>query len=291
MLTLPPPHTLIAFEAAARHGSFLRAGEELCITPSAVSHRIKALEDWLGQALFVRINRRVALTRAGEAYLAEIQPALQRVDAASRQLRRHAGHTLRISVAPAFGAKWLVGRLASYQQTHPALEFTLSASTRLDPMLDGSADLGLRYGRPPWPGLSAFKLSDETVAPLCTPALAATLKTPADLARTRLLRHPLLRWQPWFAAAGLDWPEPDSGAEFDDAMMMLEAAAAGTGVALSVGLLARSYLAAGTLVAPFDLAVPGQGFYAVLPPAAASQAWIRDFVRWLQQQVRAPQAG
>ncbi|MEZ5627734.1 MAG: LysR substrate-binding domain-containing protein [Rhodocyclaceae bacterium] len=291
MLTLPPPHTLIAFEAAARHGSFLRAGEELCITASAVSHRIKALEDWLGQALFARINRRIELTRAGEAYLAEIQPALQRVDTASRQLRRHAGHTLRISVAPAFGAKWLVGRLAGYQQTHPALEFTLSASTRLDPMLDGSADLGLRYGRPPWPGLTAFKLSDETVAPLCTPALAATLKTPSDLARARLLRHPLLHWQPWFAAAGLDWPEPDSGAEFDDAMMMLEAAAAGTGVALSVGLLARSYLAAGTLVAPFDIAVAGQGFYAVLPPAAAGQAWIRDFVRWLQHEVRAPHAG
>ncbi|MCZ4305532.1 LysR substrate-binding domain-containing protein [Zoogloeaceae bacterium G21618-S1] len=291
MLTLPPPHTLIAFESAARHGSFLRAGEALCITPSAVSHRIKALEDWLGQALFLRINRKIELTAAGATYLAEVRPALERIDAASRQLRRQTGQTLRISVAPAFGAKWLVGRLAGYQQTHPSLEFTLSASTRLDPMLDGTADLGLRYGRPPWPGLSAFKLSDETVTPLCTPALAATLKTPADLARVRLLRHPLLPWQPWFAAAGLDWPAPESGPEFDDAMMMLEAAAAGSGVALSVGLLARSYLVSGALVAPFDVAVPGLGFYAVLPPAAANQAWIRDFVRWLQLEVRTPQIG
>lgn len=297
MSRLPPLPNLIAFDAAARLGSFVRAAEELRLTPSAISHRIRTLEDSLGQALFSRAKRRIALTDAGARYHAQIRAGLALIEEATRALGRPAGgepRLLKISVAPAIGSKWLVARLAEYQQGHPQLEFAISVSTSLEPLLDGSAELGLRYGGPPWQGLVARKLSNEELAPVCAPGIAARLGNPpepAALAGMRLLRHPLLPWRPWFEAAGLDWPEPDSGPVFDDAMMMLEAAAAGAGIAMSVGLPARAFLAGGTLVHPFAIRCPGRGFYAVMSPAAAQQPCLRTFVEWLQQAARRPAPG
>lgn len=289
MPELPPLPNLLAFDASARLGSFVRAAELLNITPSAVSHRIGALEGWLGQALFRRTNRRIVLTEAGARYHTEVRSALEIIERATRSLKHPgttSGRRLRISVAPAIGSKWLVGRLAEYQQGHPEVEFTVTASTSLEPLLNGSADLGLRYGGPPWQGLVARKLSNEELAPVCTPEMAARLGTPPDpraLKAMRLLRHPLLPWRPWFEAAGLDWAEPDSGPSFDDAMMMLEAAAAGAGIAMSVGLPARAFLASGALIEPFQVRCQGLGFYAVMPAAAAEQVWLRSFVEWLQR--------
>lgn len=294
MLNVPPLPMLLAFDAAARLGSFVRAAEHLKLTPSAVSHRISCLEGWLGQPLFRRANRRVILTEAGARYHAEIRAGLEIIEKATRTLKhpsRDAGRRVRISVAPAIGSKWLVARLAEYQRSHPEIEFTVTVSTSLEPLLNGNADLGLRYGGPPWQGLVARKLSNEELAPVCSPEFAARLGRPPDpqvLARERLLRHPLLPWKPWFEAVGLDWAEPDSGPEFEDAMMMLEAAAAGAGIAMSVGLPARAFLANGTLVEPFSIRCKGRGFYAVMTSAAAEQAWLCAFVEWLQRAALSP---
>lgn len=290
MIRLPPLPALVAFEAAARSGSFLAAAEELHLTPSAISHRIRALEDWLGLPLFERHNRLVTLTTAGADYLAEVRAALRRLETASTRLRRVETRPLRLSVAPAIGAKWLVGQLADYPQEDPRIDFVLSTSTSLAPLTAGEADVGLRYGDPPWPGLEAYELRRETVFPVCSPALAARLAQPADLDGQRLLRHPLLAWSPWFAAAGLVRPEPAEGALFEDSMMMLEAAAAGAGIALTVSLLAKPYLGAGTLVKPFDIEVADKGFYAVVSPAAQTLPWVRHFVRWLQARARSSPA-
>lgn len=293
-MQLPPLQSIVAFEAAARCGSFLAAAEALSLTPSAVSHRIKTLEAWLGIKLFERGHRQITLTAEGLDYLAEVQSALGRIESASARMRSARKHELRLSVAPALGAKWFVGQLADYRSEHPEVSFVLSTASTLAPVAAGKSDLGVCYGEPPWPGLEAYELRRETVFPVCSPALAARLGTPADpaqLSTLPLLSHPLLEWKPWFAAAGVDHEEPGEGMVFEDAMMMLEAAAAGVGVALTVGLLARSYLAEGSLIRPFAHHAEGKGFYAVLRPEAYEQRWVRHFVRWLQGRARSEVPG
>ena len=161
MRDLPPLHTLPAFETAARLGSFQAAAEALCLTPSAISHRIRQLENHLGQPLFERRHRAIVLTASGRRYLAVVRDALLRLDEASAVLRSPQAERLRISVAPALGSKWLVARVAEYQQSHPAIEFSLATATGLGPLLNGEADLGLRYGEEEWPGLLAWKLFEE----------------------------------------------------------------------------------------------------------------------------------
>ncbi|MFN4324467.1 MAG: LysR substrate-binding domain-containing protein [Azonexus sp.] len=281
MQELPPLHTLPAFEAAARLGSFLAAAKALHLTPSAISHRIKQLEEHLGQPLFERRHRAVVLTAAGRRYLAVVREALLRLDEASAVLREPGRERLRISAAPALGSKWLVARVAEYQQRHPDLEFTLGTATGLGPLLNGEADIGLRYGEEEWPGLLAWKLFEERVFPVCSPALATGLQTPADLDGVRLLRHPLLSWSRWFAAAGLRRPEPASGPTYEDALLMLEAAVAGHGVALMAATLAQPYLDEGRLVRPFAEDCPDRSFYIVAPPAVQEKPAIMDFIRWL----------
>ncbi|MDE1544310.1 LysR substrate-binding domain-containing protein [Dechloromonas agitata] len=281
MNDLPPLHTLPAFEAAARLGSFLAAAETLHLTPSAISHRIKQLEEHLGQPLFERRHRAVVLTAAGRRYLAVVREALLRLDEASAVLRAPRRERLRISAAPALGSKWLVARVAEYQQGHPDLEFTLGTATGLGPLLNGEADIGLRYGEEEWPGLLAWKLFEERVFPVCSPTLAANLQTPTDLDGVRLLRHPLLSWSRWFAAAGLRRPEPASGPTYEDALLMLEAAVAGHGVALMAARLAQPYLDEGRLVRPFAEDCPDRSFYIVAPPAVQEKPAIMDFIRWL----------
>lgn len=281
MHDLPPLHTLPAFEAAARLGSFLAAAEALHLTPSAISHRIKQLEEHLGQPLFERRHRAVVLTAAGRRYLAVVREALLRLDEASAVLRAPRRERLRISAAPALGSKWLVARVAEYQQGHPDLEFTLGTATGLGPLLNGEADIGLRYGEEEWPGLLAWKLFEERVFPVCSPTLAANLQTPTDLDGVRLLRHPLLSWSRWFAAAGLRRPEPASGPTYEDALLMLEAAVAGHGVALMAATLAQPYLDEGRLVRPFAEDCPDRSFYIVAPPAVQEKPAIVDFIRWL----------
>lgn len=281
MHDLPPLHTLPAFEAAARLGSFLAAAEALHLTPSAISHRIKQLEEHLGQPLFERRHRAVVLTAAGRRYLAVVREALLRLDEASAVLRAPRRERLRISAAPALGSKWLVARVAEYQQGHPDLEFTLGTATGLGPLLNGEADIGLRYGEEEWPGLLAWKLFEERVFPVCSPTLAANLQTPTDLDGVRLLRHPLLSWSRWFAAAGLRQPEPASGPTYEDALLMLEAAVAGHGVALMAATLAQPYLDEGRLVRPFAEDCPDRSFYIVAPPAVQEKPAIMDFIRWL----------
>ena len=286
MRDLPPLHSLPAFEAAARLGSFQAAAEALCLTASAISHRIRLLESHLGQPLFERRHRAIVLTASGRRYLAVVRDALLRLDEASAVLRSPQSARLRISVAPALGSKWLVARVAEYQEIHPEIEFSLATATGLGPLLNGEADLGLRYGEEEWPGLLAWKLFEESVFPVCSPGLAATLKTPADLDHVRLLRHPLLSWQRWFAAAGISHGEPASGPRYEDALLMLEAAVAGHGVALMAGTLAARDLEAGRLIRPFAQECPDRSFYIIAPPSAQEKPATLAFIRWLVRSVR-----
>src|SRR5574343_784300 len=281
MRDLPPLHTLPAFEAAARLGSFLAAATALHLTPSAISHRIRLLEVHLGQPLFERRHRAVTLTASGRRYLAVVREALLKLDEASSSLRQPEQARLRISAAPALGGRWLVGRVAAYQMQHPDIDFHLGTATGLGPLLNGEADLGVRYGEEEWPGLLAWKLFEERVFPVCSPALASAIKSAADLDGVRLLRHPLLSWQRWFAVAGLQRPEPATGPIYEDALLMLEGAVAGHGVALMAATLAQPYLEAGQLVRPFAEDCPDRSLYVVAPPAVQDKPAIIGFIRWL----------
>lgn len=281
---LPPLHALVAFEAAARHQSFVKAADELCVTQSAISHRIRQLEDDLGVKLFLRISRNIALTPQGEVYLGAIRKALADIELATRGVTHAVRHTLRISVAPAIGSKWLVARLADFQRQHPEIDLILSASTQLVNIKSGEVDVGVRYGLGHWPGLVAYKLTDEVLVAVCSPdypARVGGLEKPDDLAKARLLRHPSLPWRPWLDAAGLDWPEPSSGVQFDDAVMMIETAVAGNGVALSPGKLVEPYLAAGSLIMPFPFAPQDRGYHVVLTPESVDRPWVMAFANWL----------
>lgn len=283
MLRLPPLHDLVAFEAAARLASFLKASEELHVTQSAVSHRIKSLEEFLGVPLFIRINRNIALTVHGERYLVDVRETLNRLEQATTRLTAGARSTLRISAAPALGAKWLVGKLASFQRAHPEIDLAVSTSYDIDLIKRGEADLGIRYGSEDWGGLKAIKLLDEALFPVASPAYVASaggLQHPADLKQATLLRHPHLFWKPWFVAAGLDWPEPTTGPVYDDAMMMYEAAAAGHGVALTLTTLFDTHAGA-ALIRPFALEVADRAYYIVLAPDADEKPLIRLFCDWL----------
>lgn len=188
---LPALHDLTAFEAAARLASFLKASEELHVTQSAVSHRIKSLEEFLGAALLIRINRNIALTSFGVRYRADVRDVLARLDAATAKLKGDTRARLRISAAPALGAKWLVARLAGFQRAHPDIELTVSSSYDLDLIRRGEADIGIRYGALHAEGLTCIKLLEETLFPIARPSYIAGvggLDQPADLTGAVLLR-------------------------------------------------------------------------------------------------------
>lgn len=283
---LPPLLSLPAFEAAARLGSFQAAAEALHLTPSAISHRIRLLETHLGQALFERRHRAIVLTASGRRFLVVVRDSLLRLDEAAALLRTPARERIRISAAPAVGSQWLVGRVAAYQDAQPEIDFALSTATGLAPLLAGEADIGVRYGEEEWPGLLAWKLFEERIFPVCNSQQAQQLREPDDLRHCRLLRHPLLSWQRWFSAAGLDRDEPRQGPYYDDALLMLEGAVAGHGIALMAASLAAPYLADGRLVRPFTQNCPDRCFYVVAPPSAQERPALMNFIRWLVRSVK-----
>lgn len=289
MRRLPPLAALDAFDAAARLGSFQAAAEVLHLTPSAVSHRIRALEAHLGTPLFARAHRRVSLTPKGLAYHKEVARALDTIAHATQQLTGDTRRELRLSVAPAFGRAWLLAKLAEYQALMPALSVALSASTRMEPIASGEVDLGIRFIEQPPADMHGWKLLNETVFPVCHPDYAVRcggLAQPADLAQVRLLRHPLLSWARWFALAGIDLPEPTDGPLFDDGALMLDACATGHGVALATSTLARPWLADGRLIQPFPIALKAGGFYLLAAPGARNKDWVERFARWLTSRAR-----
>ena len=286
-IRLPPLATIQAFEASARLGSFDKAGEELCITASAVGKRIAALEVLIGVSLFARGARGLSLSVAGREYLEQVRIALgllSKVSLHNREAQRT--ERLRVGAPPTFARQILVPHLANFTAKHPEVELELLLSI---PYLDLNApdtDLEIRFGKGVYPGLVAQLLIDEPVFPVCAPGYLAKVKglrNPRDLARAALLRSPLEPWKPWFEAAGLAWAEPSRGTRFVDLGMLLEAAVNAQGIALARKSLTHSWLDSGTLVRLFDVDARPESFYylchsAARPPEGACAA----FALWLQ---------
>ena len=287
--TVPALHLLLAFEACARHASFARAAAELNVTPSAVSHRIRDLEDNVGEALFVRRGRRVELTIAGSRYLGDVREALDRLSRLARpKLGDRVRERLRIVSTPTFARQLLTPRLLAFCDAHPAIDTELSLSIPFSDVKAGDGDVEIRLCDTASAGDGAVKLFDETVFPVASAAYARKLAprgavAAEDIARAVLLRNPREAWRTWFSAAGLDVAEPKTGPLFNDLGLLVEAAAQGQGVALARSVLSRAWLDSRAVIRLSSLEAPSPLAYHVFVGAAnAKRPAVRAFVDWLR---------
>lgn len=278
-----PLNALRAFEASARHRSFTRAAEELCVTQAAVSHQVKGLEARLGVRLFHRGPRGLMLSDEGVALL----PALtQSFDRIARLLERFQGGQLRevltLSAVGTFAVGWLMPRLKDFREAHPFVDLRLLTNNNRADLAAEGLDAAILFGGGDWPGCEARHLLDAPLSPLATPEIAAELRHPADLARQTLLRsYRVQDWPAWFAQAGLSDPPDARGAVFDASLTMAQAALAGEGVALAPPSMFARDLDAGRLVQPFAVTVASGAYYLVTsrgkppgPALAAFRAWL-----------------
>lgn len=290
---LPPLNALRAFEAAARHLSFTRAASELHVTPAAISHQVKGLEDWFGVKLFQRRNREILMTESGQLLLPGVRDGLDQLEAASQRIvTRGDGNELRLTCMPSFAAKWLVPRLSRFRARHPEIDVLLSTEDRMVDLDVEPFDLGIRSGRGHYPGLTVYRLFDDAVFPVCSPELLRgdkPLRTPSDLVHHSLLHDDYpVGWLEWLAAAGVDNVDHHRGPMFDNSAMMLQAAAEGMGVALARHALAYADLLAGRLVRPFPITLTSDyAYFLVHVPRVADRPKIVAFRTWLIEEAEA----
>ncbi|MBX3666645.1 MAG: LysR family transcriptional regulator [Burkholderiales bacterium] len=294
---LPPLNTLVAFEASARLLSFVQAARELCITASAVSHRIRLLERHYDTRFFIRDRQQLTLTREGRVFLEAVLDALLVLRSASSRLKQDAAKTIRINVSTALANKWLAHRLHRYYERRgeARLEIRAVHHTALNELADlrsGEVDLAIRYcDGDDWPGFRKTRLMPVRIFPVCNPAYGSRhrLKSPSDLARTTLLRSPREPWAQWFRGAGLKTPPAANGTEFSDAGLLLSAAIGGQGVALARDVLVEEDLAVGRLARLFRHSMPAALAYHALQPAGRpARPEVEALVDWLVEEAHGP---
>jgi LysR family transcriptional regulator, glycine cleavage system transcriptional activator len=244
---LPPLNALRAFEVIARHMSFAKAAEELHVTPAALSHQIKGLEDQLGLSLFHRRTRAIELTEAGRMLYPGLHAGFEAVrEAVARLDRARQDRVLVVSATPGLTAKWLVPRLWRFLAAHPDIDARIQASMSYADFGSDGVDVAIRLSNGKHPDLHVEELMEDCMLPLCSPKLLAEgLKTPHDLARFTLIHYdvPLANpmpplWTDWLRAAGVEGIDPTRGLHVNAADHAIDAAASGAGVALSFKILA-----------------------------------------------------
>lgn len=287
-IRLPPVHALSAFEAAARLGSFALAAEELCITPSALSHRIRLLEDFVGERLFLRDGRVVSLSEFGRRYLDVVRAALRSLADFPLPHRNAAAQPrIKVTVTPTFARCLLVPRLAEFTRLHPDIVVELFLSVPLYDLSLSESDVEVRFGAGKYPDIITEKLFEEPAFAVASPRYVESidgLDAPADLRKAVLLRSALEPWQPWFEVAGLDWPEPSQGLRLDDLGLLLEAVRHGHGVALTRKHFAQELIANGEVVQLFvnvELKSPPHAYYVVYEQQARARPEVGAFVDWM----------
>ena len=312
---LPPLNALRAFEAAARHLSFRKAAEELHVTPAAVSHQMKILEDQLGVQLFRRLTRAIELTEVGRSFLPKLREGFDNFAQAVERV--HAFEKtggLTVDVAPSFAIKWLIPRLYRFVTAHPDIDVRISANMRLvdgrrrtahnslaaDGDLAADADIDIRLGTGKYPRCRVDKLFEVSLTPLCSPRLLEgmrPLRKPQDLRYHALLHDDTLDvsegrpdWAMWLKAAGAEDVESNRGPHFNHPILGIEAAIDGLGVVLGNKQLAAHDLATGRLVAPFELSLTmNLAYYAVSPEATADRPKVALFREWLLAEASNPE--
>ncbi len=294
---LPPLNSLRAFESAARNLSVSLAAAELSVSPAAISHQIRLIEDFIGMPVLERSGRGIALTDAGNAALihiqggfAQFQSAMDAIDALGET------GTLNVSVAPSFASKWLLPRLHEFQTLHPQIDVNVSASVQLVDFTRDSVDVAIRYGGGSYAELHSEKLLAESVYPVCSPDLlrsAAGLTSLGDLANQTLLHDDspdndpsCPGWDHWLRAAGHGEIDSSRGPRFNQASLVLESAILGRGIALAKSTLAGSDIKAGRLARLFSTEVPVNfAYYLVAPKSKLNLPKVSHFRDWLRLQV------
>lgn len=311
---LLPLNGLRAFEAAARHRSFKKAAAELFVTPTAISHQIKGLEDYLGIRLFRRLTRALALTAEAEAMLPKVSEGLECLAAAVERTRdRTKPGTLNITAPPSFSARWLVPRLHGFMASHPEIELHVASSLKTIDGREGSAtppieamdkredvsSLAICFGVGRYPGFQVDLIFAADYFPVCSPSLLKgkrPLRTPQDLRWQVLIHDDTITdernrptWEQWFEAAHVHGVNPHQGLHFSDAALALEAAREGQGVALALKPLVSTEIAAGRLVVVFDISLASRfAYYIVVPAALADRPTVAAFRQWLLDEAKRP---
>ncbi len=293
-LSLPSLAFFKGFEAAARHLSFTKAAEELFVTQSAVSRQIQALEQRLGVVLFLRRNRGLALTEAGEQLRRAVDSALRTLHQAVEQVSPGATpKVVTVTSSMAFSSLWLIPRLSSFRRLHPDLDVRISANNKVLDLDRERIDLAIRYCPSRAAPAGSVRLFGEEILPVCSPALlkdrSRPLKSPQDL-RHHVLLHfdepqrptPWLTWNVWLETAGVPDLKPADSLRFNHYDQTIGAALGGQGVALGRRPLVKKLLADGALVAPFPLgSVTDRAYFIVRTPATSGRAEVANFVEWL----------
>lgn len=292
-----PLKALRAFESAARHLSFVLAADELHVTPAAVSHQVKRLEEYLGIQLFQRLPRGLLLSEIGQQLFVQLRSVFLSLDKAMELVLEDDSHgTLTISVAPVFATKWLVPRLQRFEELYPQIDLRISSTLAMIDFQRHSFDAAVRLGHGDYPGLVAIKLFEESVTPMCSPHILTgdrPLVEPQDLQGQVLLHDESLAldldapdWRSWLQAANVETVNASHGTRFDQPDQALQAAIDGAGVVLGRRHLASNDIAAGRLVAPFELSLPlGSNFYLVYPDARARKKKIVILQEWLIEEI------
>ena len=285
------------FEAAARHLSFTKAAEELFVTQSAVSRQIQALEDRLRVKLFVRRNRGLTLTEAGQQMFRATDMALRTLrEAIDRIAPGNVQKMVTVTSSMAFCSLWLIPRLSGFSKAYPGVDVRISANNQVLDLDRERIDLGIRYcpvrAAPP----GAIRMFGEEIAPVCSPSLlkdrAKPLKSPADLRHHSLLHFedtygsiPWLEWDVWLESAGIPELKSAGAMRFSHYDQVIRAALDGQGVALGRRPLVTSFLADGSLVAPFRSdSVTDRAYFIVRTPATQTRGEVNDFVTWLMSE-------
>ncbi len=290
---LPSLNQLRAFEAAARHESIKIGAEELCVTPAAVSHQIKGLELELNTALFWRKTRKVELTEDGRALAEHLGKALDTIEHAVALARRSdLTGTLKITIAPFFGNRWLLPRLPDFHKQHPGIEIKPSLSFDYVNLGKSGFDAAVRYGAGDWDGMSSMLICNDVVSPVCAPQLINERQLP--LAAQDILDLPLAcggqwreDWLAWAKASGSKIANPEKIIEYESRAFMFDAALSGQAVILADLRMTAADVAAGSLVqlSPIKVDRP-QGIYVVSEAMPNPNPRLQVFTNWLEQQAR-----
>ena len=246
---IPPIQCLLTFEALARLRSVTQASEELCVTPSAVSHRVRQLEQIIGTKLFGRAD--FSLTTEGSEYLAHVREGLATLQKFPSANAPPGKRKLRLALTPTFARSVVIPRLREFTEAYPEIDLTMQVTIPLLDVVAEDADLTVRFGAGRYADLEHICLTKDVITPMASPAFVrehGPFETAQDLANLPLLRSPLEPWRTWFAAHRLDWPEPVDGSQFNDIGLMCDAAAAGMGIAPVRLKLGAPWLENGSLV-------------------------------------------
>lgn len=294
-LTLPPLNSLRAFEAAARNGSYVKAAEELNVSPAAISQHVRKLENFLGKQLFMRANNKVVLTDAGSAVYVGAADALQSISEFTEQIMSNRSRSrLVISTISSVAERWLEAKLAQYALLNPKFRFNLRVESDPVDFARDNIDLRICYGAGHYPGMNVVELVQDEVLPLCSPAylervpgaktdgLAAVPED--DLIHTSwgpvFLSHPT--WADWFAKSGFPEPNRALGYEIGTSGLVLDMARDGIGVALGQRMMAQDDISGGRLIALSDTGIAlGHPYYIVYPPSKKRRPGLLSLAHWL----------